>query len=307
MKNMKNMFRMARRALSRRAPEVDWGRAAGLSPGRLLRYWPAYLHAVPRIEEFDFTFPDEKAALIRDEGIGVREYAISPDGLERFRSRCDYSTHYLGGPGEEGFREKGYLEKSLEHYLSFTLLEIGKDDTLIDVAAAHSNYAENVKKLAGCRVLRQDLEYPEGFHGDMIGGDAGCMPVPDGFATALTLHCSLEHFEGDADIRFIREAARVLAPGGRFIILPLYFERHHLNITQPELWNPELPRDSGAAWYFPPRRALEQQVRAFLLAPGFPRSDCRQPRPVRLGAGLVPQQAGPPSGTLVRFRAARTP
>ena len=72
-------------------------------------------------------------------------------------------------------------------------------ETWIDIANADGPTPEILTRLRGVRAYRQDLIYPEGIHGDRIGGDAGAMPVADGFADAMSLHCSLEHFEGDAD------------------------------------------------------------------------------------------------------------
>jgi hypothetical protein len=77
-------------------------------------------------------------------------------------------------------------------------------------------------RLYGCKTYAQDLTYPLGVHGDRIGGDAAALPLPDGFATKMALHCSFEHFEGDSDVGFIRECLRVLAPGGKVVIVPLY-------------------------------------------------------------------------------------
>jgi SAM-dependent methyltransferase len=61
------------------------------------------------------------------------------------------------------------------------------------------------------------------------------MPVPDGFATRMALHCSFEHFEGDADMRFVREVARVLRPGGRVCFAPLYLSDRYGVLTDPSV------------------------------------------------------------------------
>lgn len=132
-----------------------------------------------------------------------------------------------------GYDGPGFPEKSLEHYLAAKLLQLGPDDVYIDVASQHSPAVQIYHKLYGCKTYRQDMSYPAGISGDMIGGDAGAMPVPDGFATKMGLHCSFEHFEGDSDIRFIREAGRVLQPGGKVCILPLYLSCRYAIQTDP--------------------------------------------------------------------------
>lgn len=44
-----------------------------------------------------------------------------------------------------------------------------------------------------------------------IGADATKIPLPDGFAMKMALHCTYEMSEGDADIRLLPKAHRVLA------------------------------------------------------------------------------------------------
>ena len=69
------------------------------------------------------------------------------------------------------------------------------------------------------------------MHDHKIGGDAASLPVPDGFATKMALHCSLEHFESDSDIRFFQEAHRVLSPGGKLVVVPLYLTERYFILT----------------------------------------------------------------------------
>lgn len=82
------------------------------------------------------------------------------------------------------------------------------------------------------------MVFLEGIHVNDIGGDAGSMPVEDSFATKMALHFSLEHFEQDPDIRFIKEAIRVLRKGGKWCILPLYLFNRYAIKTDPSV----LPR-----------------------------------------------------------------
>lgn len=129
-----------------------------------------------------------------------------------------------------------FSEKSLEHFVAAKLLTIGYGETYIDVASALSPAPEIYQRLYGCLSYRQDLVYPVGVHDNVIGGDASAMPVPDGFADKISLHCSFEHFEQDRDIRFIEEACRVLKPGGKLCILPLYLYTEYAIQTDVSTW-----------------------------------------------------------------------
>src|SRR5690606_27137344 len=111
-------------------------------------------------------------------------------------------------------------EKTLEHYIALTLLDVNADDVFVDIASEHSPVPEIYERLTGAKSYSQDIMYPDGIEGNRIGGDACAMPVADGFASKAALTCSLEHFEGDADTRLFHEMHRVLRPGGKICITP---------------------------------------------------------------------------------------
>lgn len=128
---------------------------------------------------------------------------------------------------------KNFIEKSLEHYLAAKLLDLSKEDIYIDIASGSSPTSEIYQKLYGCKAYRQDLAFPRGIHGNAIGRDASNMPVENDFCTKMALHCSFEHFEGNSDIKFIKEASRVLRKGGKLCILPFYLFTKYAIQTDP--------------------------------------------------------------------------
>jgi len=163
-------------------------------------------------------------------GFEIAEYKIDADSYQRYMEKAKYDRfpyYYLGGLAGN------LVEKSLEHYLAAELLHLQNDDIYIDIANAESPTPEIYRELYGCKVYRQDLSFRKGINGNIIGGDASELPVQKGFATKMALHCSFEHFEGDSDIRFIKEASRVLKPGGRLCILPLYLNTEYAIQTDP--------------------------------------------------------------------------
>ncbi len=144
-----------------------------------------------------------------------------------------------------GYRQLGYYhggampcatEKWLEHYVSLELLAPQPGEVLIDVASCHSPFADLAQRLYGVNSYQQDLLFAPGLHGRRIGGDAAALPVPDGFADLVTLHCAFEHFEGDSDSGLIRELGRILKPGGRACILPLYTSQRYSIQSDPQTW-----------------------------------------------------------------------
>ncbi|RMG62949.1 MAG: class I SAM-dependent methyltransferase [Bacteroidetes bacterium] len=163
---------------------------------------------------------DRLVADLQNRGIPVKPWVIDAKGYQAYLEAADYPADYYGGGLDP---EANFTEKTLEHYVSTLFLDLGPDKVHVDMAACNSPFYEIVRRVFGVRTsYQQDLIYPSGRHGDRIGGWAHELDLPDGSVHAVTLHCSLEHFEGDSDRLFFQKLERVLAPGGRVVILPFY-------------------------------------------------------------------------------------
>lgn len=167
------------------------------------------------------------------QNVQVVDYDIDVTDYRRYiqTAKIYESKRFYGGP--EG---PNFPEKTLEHYLAAKFLNLGPQDVYIDIASQNSPAPIIYSQKYGCKTLRQDIVYPAGINGDRIGGDAAAMPLRDGFASAMALHCSFEHFEGDTDIRFIKETSRVLKAGGKAVIVPLYLAQEYIIKTDPAVW-----------------------------------------------------------------------
>jgi SAM-dependent methyltransferase len=170
---------------------------------------------------------------LRELGVNVQPYVIDVEHFWKYWRKARYDDEFPNYYGES-YREFR-VNKALEHFVSLELMQLLPEQVYIDVASSVSVVPAIFSRLKGVKVYRQDLVYPDGLHDDTIGGDAAAMPVPDSFAHAMALHCSFEHFEGDADSRFIIEACRVLKPGGVLCILPLYLLQEYVIRTDPVL------------------------------------------------------------------------
>lgn len=160
----------------------------------------------------------------------VIDFIIDLADYKKYINSANYSKYRAYFTGS---RAKFLTEKCLEHYLAAKLLKLSTGDVYIDVASGDSPAPEIYQRLFGCRVYRQDLMFHGGINGNVIGGNACNMPVEDGFATKMALHCSFEHFEGHSDMKFIIETGRVLRKGGRLCILPLYLFDKYAIQTNP--------------------------------------------------------------------------
>jgi SAM-dependent methyltransferase len=160
-------------------------------------------------------------------GITTIPYTIDADDFNRWLELVRFPSQYVDLYGEV------FVEKALEHYVGASLLQLEKDDTLIDVAAAHSPWYKIAERVYGCKGYALDREFPPGIDGRKIGSDATHMPLADGFASKMALHCAYETFEGTADIRLLAEAHRVLRENGQLVILPLYVDDFFYVLSSP--------------------------------------------------------------------------
>jgi SAM-dependent methyltransferase len=183
-------------------------------------------------------------AAVEADGLTIERRSVEPERYRGWLARADYARHplYMDGGRATGFHQKG-----LEHFLAVELVGLRTGQICIDVASQHSPAPEIYARLHGAEVYTQDLAYPAGVHGRRVGGSASQLPRPECFADAMVLHNAFEHFEGDADIGFLREAARVLKPGGRLCIVPLFLYTEYAIQTDPgALTGTWPPFDTGA-------------------------------------------------------------
>lgn len=176
-------------------------------------------------------------------GLVAKPHRLDPEAFSAHQRRYRYPRFYAGGSVASGGAREWKL---LEYFVTLALVPIAPDDVVVDVASQRSLFPDVVRRLYGARAYRQDLVYPPVFAGDKIGGSAAQMPVEAGFADALVLQNSFEHFEESADTEFVTEAWRVLKPGGVVCIVPIYISQRYEILTDPLLRVPPL-FDPGAA------------------------------------------------------------
>jgi predicted SAM-dependent methyltransferase len=126
------------------------------------------------------------------------------------------------------------VKKLLELYSSFTLLGIQAGDAVMDAAGGVISY---ISALNCAERYLQDIAIPEQTRSVLGNGiryvesDAAMIPLPDASIDKISCHHSFEHFQRDSDIAFIREVQRLLKPGGKACIVPIFIADQYIEVT----------------------------------------------------------------------------
>jgi SAM-dependent methyltransferase len=157
--------------------------------------------------------------------------------------RSEEYAALLGAPGLERFRGLAAPHsKPVEYLATLEALKPRPGERLFDAAGgASGEYLLAARHLLGeeVRLFLQDaLRAAPGLAGivEPVEGRLDALALADASVDCIACHHSFEHFRGDLDRRFLAEALRVLRPGGRLAIVPLFVSE-----VYGEIWN-RIPR-----------------------------------------------------------------
>lgn len=157
-------------------------------------------------------------------GVPCHDFSIDPAEFESFVQYSGFPSEYHGG-----LQGGVYYEKLLEHFVASKLLQLGdaKSSPYIDVAACDSPWAKLLRD-RGCEAYAIDLAKPSEYSCLTYyrQEDATRTAFADESIATASLQCAYEMFVGNHDTELLREFARILKPGGRVVIAPLYMHTH---------------------------------------------------------------------------------
>lgn len=174
---------------------------------------------------------------LRALGAVVEDYFLDPAAFKAFTDMRYFPPDYHGGM-DGGVWD----EKLLEHWITsqlLGLLEYKPDDVYVDIAASTSPWVKVLRERIGLQAFAIDLaEIGTAYR------DLSYYRVENATATSFgaasvrgaSLHCAYEMFMGDDDTNLLREAARILRPGGKMVIAPLYMHTHYCAYATPEYY-----------------------------------------------------------------------
>lgn len=170
-------------------------------------------------------------------GIRVEDYAPATESFEAFKKASWFPPTYHGG-----VNGNVWDEKLLEHWISYELLQLNMyqpTDIYVDIAAAASPWARELRSRHGIEAFANDLG-PVGHDFAHLpyyrSEDATRSQFLDESVRGASLHCAYEMFVGQSDENLLDELARILKPGGRAIIVPLYLHTHYCAYSTPEYY-----------------------------------------------------------------------
>jgi len=181
--------------------------------------------------------------------IEIADYAPPPDGFQQFKTDNWFPENYHGG------RASGvWDEKLLEHWIAGELLQLDQwesSDIYVDIAACTSPWAKTLCERLEIDAFAIDLNPVGKAYLDLPyyrSENATRTHFADGSVRGASLQCAYEMFSGEDDRLLIDELARILRPGGKAVILPLYMHTHYCAYSTPEYYG-KGHSDPGAKEY----------------------------------------------------------
>jgi SAM-dependent methyltransferase len=175
----------------------------------------------------------------------VEEFRCDADGFPAYLERAlpIYRAHkYVELYGGEAGT---FSEKAFEHYVSYDYLRWAPSDRVLDLACWRSPAGEVLFRcLAPAEYWAHDIALETNHEARTISGFADAIEGPDAFFDVIMAHCAIDNFEGRADVDVFHEAARLLKPGGRILIVPLHMAARFENLVA--LGSPGIEIDEGA-------------------------------------------------------------
>lgn len=189
-------------------------------------------YANPTSEELERIEVDLRAL-----GIEITDYTPPEDRFQQFKANNWFPQNYHGG------RASGvWDEKLLEHWIAGELLQLEQwapSDIYVDMAACSSPWAMTLRERLGLAAFAIDLA-PVGLAYHELpyyrSENATHTSFVDGEVRGASLQCAYEMFQGQDDRLLIDELARILRPGGKVVILPLYMHTHYCAYSTPDYY-----------------------------------------------------------------------
>ena len=167
-------------------------------------------------------------------GIPVHYYTPRVEDFAAFQAANYFPLDYHGG-----INGTVWDEKLLEHFIAaerLGLMSYQPIDTYVDIAAGNSPWAKVLRERLGISAFAIDLKIGSTYSDLNFyrKENATSTTFADASVKGASLQCAYEMFMGNDDTNLLKELARILTPGGKAIIVPLYMHTHFCAFSTPE-------------------------------------------------------------------------
>lgn len=181
---------------------------------------PPFL-GIEKLHQIDAEIPD----YILPEN--VKHIYISKTEFDEFEKRFNFGKFY-------DKRWARFQRKVCEYFVVDKILPFSAGHAepyvYIDAMASSSKWASDINQEYGVNAYSVDINEPPNAVKCFIKADVTQLPFKDASIDAISVQSGVELLPGEDDIKFIREAQRVLKPNGKCIILPLYLNPEFCNL-----------------------------------------------------------------------------
>lgn len=158
--------------------------------------------------------------------VTVAQQAFTSSGL------ANWLAEYL--PEHHAIAPELLNKKKIELFLSCQLAQADRASAILDAAGGKYTYLARLRaprRYLQDRFIQPSLRERLTPHVCCICSDVRALPLADGTLDAIVCHHAFEHFVGDTDTAFIRECVRLLRPGGRLVVVPVFIADAYMEIT----------------------------------------------------------------------------
>ena len=166
---------------------------------------------------------------ISDKNVKIKSLNINEDEVDKVTRILPH----LAGKASGGYP----FSKTLEYLVSLKLHDLKDGFKLLDAAGgAEAEFSKLAQSYTGAKISSfcQDSITVDGKqHSNIkyISGSIDNVPLDNGCIDGITCHHSFEHFAQNLDQKFISESLRLLKPGGKLVIVPLFITNIYSEIT----------------------------------------------------------------------------
>ena len=211
-----------------------------------------YFYLIAKLKRYpEYKNPTEddlkliERTLISD-GISIVDYWVNIEDFDAFNSEFQFGNQFYGGTGSL------FKEKMLEHYIAYDLglRRLPKGSRYVDIAACNSPWVKLLRE-KGYQADAIDI-LPSTLYAGLpyyLVMDATKTNFEEESIDLASLQCAFEMFIHDDDSKLIDELNRILTPGGKAIICPLYMHKEYCGYCSPEYYNRDDLKDLKAILY----------------------------------------------------------